>query len=138
MQENDPPKGAPRDGGDRPYEPYGAAGGGGAGGNYVFTDLAHLDTIIVRWSSVRDGVEANRLQLDTAATVVYPPAEDPASVGQAEALVRSIMAARAHNESVYGYAKGYVERLEAVRAEYVATEESNTDQFRAVDEDGDQ
>lgn len=138
MPENDPSKGSPRDPGDRPYEPYGSAGGGGAGGNYVFTDLAHLDTIIARWQSVRDAVDANRRGHLEAARIVYPPAEDPASVGQAEALVRSINAAREHNESVFDYAKRYVERLEAARAEYVATEEANTDQFRAVDEDGDQ
>ncbi len=137
MPENDPPKGAPRDGGDRPYEPYGNAGGGGAGGNFVFTDLAHLDSIIARWQSVRDRIEPHSQNLIDAARVVYPPADDLASQRQAEALVTSIIAAREHNVSVFQYTKSYVERLEAARAEYVATEESNTDQFRAVDEDGD-
>ncbi len=136
MPEYDPQKGAPRDPG-RGYEPYGAAGGGGAGGQFVFTDLAHLDAIIARWLSVRDRIQPNSQNLLTAAGKVYPPAKDPASERQAEALVASIQAAWDHNESVFGYAKRYVERLEAVRAEYVATEQANTYQFRAVDEDGD-
>jgi hypothetical protein len=138
VPENDPPKGAPRDPGDQPYVPYGSAGGGGAGGNFVFTDLAHLDAIIARWTSVRDRIEPHSQKLYEAARVVYPPAEDSASVGQAEALVRSVTAAQEHNDSVLLYVKGYVERLVAARADYVATEEANTDQYRAMDEDGDQ
>lgn len=138
MPENDPPKGAPRDRGDHPYGPYVPTGGGGAGGTYMFTDLAELDAVIARWTSVRDRIEPHSQQLVAAAGAVYPPADDPASVRQAEALVKSVEAAKEHNDSVFRYAKGYVERLVAARAEYVATEEASTDQYRAMDEDGDQ
>lgn len=138
MPENDPPKGARRDPGDHPYGPYVPAGGGGAGGTYMFTDLEHLDSIIARWVAVRERIEPHSRKLEQAARAVHPPADDLPSQRQAEALVVSIEAAREHNQSVFTYAKGYVERLEAVRAEYVATEETNADQFRAVDEDGDE
>lgn len=136
MPENDPPKGAPRDRGDHPYGPYvPAGGGGGAGGNYVFTDLAHLDTIIARWVAVRDRIGPNSDKLIQAGDVVYPPADDPASQRQAEALVKSVNAASVHNESVFRYATTYVERLNAVREAYATTEQTNTDHVTAVDED---
>lgn len=117
------------------YMPYGASGGGGAGGNYVFTDLAHLDSIIGKWETVHQGIARDGQKIERAAEHVGPPADDDPSVNQATTAQESLRVGWEHNQRMLDYAESYIDRLRATRAEYSGTEQGNTDRFRNVDGD---
>lgn len=117
------------------YMPYGATGGGGADGNYVFTDLAHLDRIIAKWETVHDDIGNDGQTILRAARHIEPPADDDPSVSQANAATKSLTKGQVHNQRMVDYAKSYLDRLLATRAEYSGTESGNTDRFRNLGED---
>jgi hypothetical protein len=110
------------------------SGGGGADGDYVFADLAELDSIITEWTAIRDTVQLDGEKLVQAQQATYSPADDDMSMGQAKALVASLDKAQAHNDAMFAYAEAYVAKLTAAREQYVAGEESNVARMRRVDE----
>lgn len=105
------------------------ATGDGAGGTYVFTDLAHLDRVLGKLTTLSDGIDKDGGALERAASIVKPPADDDPSVTQADATRTSLTAAWEHNQRMRAYAESYIERLQATRAEYTRTEQTNTDRF---------
>ncbi len=115
------------------YMPGDASGGGGAGGAYVFTDLDHLDRVIGRWRSIRDDIHTDNQMVSEVLRVINPPAEDNPSVTQARAASESLASGRAHNQAMVDYANGFIEKLEATRAAYAATEDNTTEAMRNVD-----
>jgi hypothetical protein len=117
------------------YLPYGASGGGGNGGGYVFTDLAHLDHIITRWTTLRDDIAADGQDIHQATRQIVPPADDEPSVTQAKAARASLIKGQQHNQAMVDYADGYITKLAAARARYATTEENNVDRLRNLDSD---
>jgi hypothetical protein len=115
------------------YLPYGASGGGGNGGDYVFTDLAHLDHIITRWTTLRDDIFLDGQEIRAATREIVPPAADVPSVTQAKAVRASLLKGDQHNRAMFEYANGYIAKLSAARARYASTEEDNVDRLRKVD-----
>jgi hypothetical protein len=113
--------------------PYGASGGGGGGGNYVFTDLAHLDRIIAKWTKIRDDISEDGLSIETAIRYLVPPADDERSMAQAKAARESLVSGQTHNAAMYDYADHIIQKLQATRAQYATTEETNTDTVRNAD-----
>jgi len=110
-----------------------AVGGGGAGGSYVFADLAELDGLIAEWTTIRNGVQADGRRLIRAIRLIEPPAKDLMSQFQASALKESLTKAQKHNAAMAAYANSYIEKLRAARAQYAAGDEQNAEQLRRVD-----
>lgn len=117
------------------YMPYGASGGGGQGGSFVFADLDHLDSIITRWSSLRDDIDGDGYDIDEAVRKIVPPAEDEPSVVQANAARASLLKGRQHNAAMFNYVNGFIEKLRATRAQYADSEEHNADTVGNVNSD---
>jgi hypothetical protein len=115
------------------YLPYGASGGGGEG-DYVFTDLSHLDRIITRWTSLRDDIYADGQDIGAAVDQIVPPANDDPSVTQAKAARASLIKGQQHNRAMFDFANGYAAKLAAARTRYAATEDGNVDRLRNVDD----
>jgi hypothetical protein len=115
--------------------PYGASGGGGSGGNYVFTDLAHLDSIIAKWTKIRDDISADGISVGDAIRLIVPPADDQPSIAQAKAVRESLVMGQRHNVAMYDYANHIIQKLQATREQYATTEEDNTNTVRNADQD---
>ena len=109
--------------------------GGGGGGQFVFADLAELDSVTAQWTAERDRIKEDNNRLAQAINLCNPPAEDTMSHYQADALKTSLTAARDHNQAMLDYAVGYIEKLAASRAAMAGTEHDNAARLRAADED---
>ena len=105
----------------------------GAGGSYMFADLAELDEIIARWINVRDGVQTDGDKLFQAQQLIVPPAQDFMSRLQPLAMNNSLDKALEHNAAMAAYADGYVQKLQAARAQYAAEDEESVERMRRVD-----
>lgn len=128
------------DGGSRPgalgqagYAITGS-GGGGAGGRYVFASLEELDDIIADWEALHDRIRNRAAKLKRAIGLIEPPAEDIMSRLQANTAVRSLEKAEAHRQAMENYARNYVEKLRAARAQYAGTDADNAARLRNVGE----
>jgi hypothetical protein len=106
------------------------SGNGGAGGQYVFASLAELDGVIAEWEAVRDRIRGRGETLSRAISVILPPADDLMSRIQAKAAAHSLEKAQEHRQAMEDYATSYVEKLQAARAQYAATDSSNAAQLR--------
>ena len=113
--------------------PGGASGGGGAGGSYVFADLDHLDRIIGRWRSIRDDIINDNFIVSNVLRVIMSPADDNPSVTQARAASTSLSSGQVHNQAMVDYANGFIEKLEATRAQYAAAENNSTEAMQNAD-----
>ncbi len=107
-----------------------AVGGGGTNGKWVFTSLDQLDTLIKKWTGVRDAIQDRRQKINAAQREIYPPANDIMSRLQANALDRSLEAMAAHADSMYNYADAYVNKLQNARTAYTSIEGSNTGRMK--------
>lgn len=107
----------------------------GRGGTYVFTDLEHLDRIIGRWKALHEDLLSDSYHVADALQSLMPPADDEPSVVQARALGSSLERGQEHNQAMADYARGFIEKLEATRAQYATTEDENTHAMRNVDRD---
>ncbi|GGS16228.1 MULTISPECIES: hypothetical protein [Actinokineospora] len=103
-----------------------SSGGGGEGGRFAISSLAELDALIARWESILVKIDEGGSKLDDALAHVLPPAEDAPSNFEAERTKASLQAALDHNIVMSDYAKGYIEKLKAARADYAGTESENT------------
>lgn len=125
-------------GGSRPLGQAGhnvaGSGGGGAGGRYLFASLAELDEIIEEWKALRSRIERRGNKLAQASRLIEPPAEDVMSRLQAGAAFASLQKAEAHRKAMEAYAADYVERLQAARAEYAASDAAGAAAVRCADE----
>jgi hypothetical protein len=100
-----------------------------SGGNYVFTDLAHLNRIIDQWTSIQNATRRNAIMLEQAIYPVTAPAGDDPSRRQADRYVESLEMARRHSDAMSEYATAYVNRLTASRSQYATTEEDNANRL---------
>jgi hypothetical protein len=99
-------------------------GGGGAGGGYEFSSIAELDAVIAQWTAERDQIDTRSVKIYEAFQLVRAPAEDMMSVGQAEAFMNSLLKLQEHNQALFDYADGYLHKLVAARASYLANEDA--------------
>ena len=116
------------------YMPYDASGGGGHGGNFVFTDLAELANMITRWADLRERIQARGEESSVAAAQVGPPADDDPSTVQAQTLMTSLTAALDHNDAMVDYAAGYITKLEAARDQYATDDQTAADDIRRAEQ----
>ncbi|MFC4853596.1 hypothetical protein [Actinophytocola glycyrrhizae] len=122
---------------DRPswYMPYGASGGGGADGQYVFTDLDELDGIITELEEIAVEVRDDLWYYDQAIGLATPPAEDVMSRGQVAAYIASLEAGREHNKAMLGYAENQLAKLQAARHTYAENDSGAAARLRHIEGD---
>lgn len=106
--------------------------GGGGAGTYLFADLAELDSVTTQWRAERDKIQDRDAKINQAIFLVAPPAEDMMSQGQANAFKNSLQKLQEHNQALFDYARGYVLKLEAVRASYAAMEDTSTTRIKSA------
>jgi len=102
---------------------------GGRPGDYFFADRTHLDTIITRWSVIRDEIRENGVKIEQAMLAAAPPAADPPSSVQAKTYATSLHVAQEHNRALADYVGAHIDRLTASQVGYGATEEDNAHRF---------
>lgn len=97
------------------------------GGNarFLFTNVGELGDIITRLAAVRERTQQASADLYTAGSVIYPPAQDAASQRQADAAIRSLAIARAHNIAVQKELDTYLHKLHQAKAQLVDTDRGN-------------
>jgi hypothetical protein len=110
------------------------SGGGGADGDYVFVDLAELDSLITEWTAIRDAIQTDGDKLMQAAYLIAPPAEDDMSEAQSAAMVASLEKAQGHNDAMFAYADSYLGKLTAARHRYAEDDDLNAARMRGIDE----
>jgi hypothetical protein len=106
--------------------------GGGGGGQFVFADLAELDSITTQWVAERERIRQDHETVLEAIRRCNPPAGDMMSHYQANRLQESLAAARDHNQAMLDYADGYVQKLEASRTAMASSEHNNAARLRAT------
>lgn len=99
--------------------------GGGEGGQFVFADLAELKSVTDQWKAERDRIVSDGKKINRAIELCTPPAGDLMSKYQANALRKSLTEALNHNQAMFSYADGYVQKLEASHTSMAATEQDN-------------
>jgi len=122
-----------QDSGASVYLPYGASGGGGEGGDYVFTDLDELGAIITDLEALTEEIRNDGRGLNQATELATPPAEDSMSTGQASAYVASLNKAKTHNDAMAAYAQSQLDKLKAARTSYAETDAGATARLQAID-----
>ncbi len=108
--------------------------GGGGGGQFVFADLAELDSITAQWTAERDRMRIDGQTIRDAIQMCNAPAEDMMSHFQANRLKDSLTEAWNHNQAMFNYADGYVNKLEATRQSMAKTEQDNIARLRTTGE----
>jgi hypothetical protein len=113
---------------DTPYE----AGGGGAGGQFMFASLEELDGVIARWEEERDGIKADKDAIAEAYYMIGEPAPDVLSREQAGASRDSLANMWHHSDAMLRYAENYLMKLYASRQQISVMEEGNEARMRGV------
>ena len=111
------------------------SGGGGAGGQFVFADLATLDTVIGRWTALRDRIDKRGRKIQGAKDLCNPPADDTMSHSQADAARNTMQKKLDHNAAMLAYADAYIGKLIDSRKAMQATEQANTDLLHKAGKD---
>jgi hypothetical protein len=106
--------------------------GGGGGGQFVFADLAELDSITTQWVAERERIRQDHETVLEAIRRCNPPAGDMMSHYQANRLQESLAVARDHNQAMLDYADGYVQKLEASRTAMASSEHNNAARLRTT------
>ncbi|MPZ84080.1 MAG: hypothetical protein GEV28_28270 [Actinophytocola sp.] len=115
------------------YVPYGASGGGGAGGQYVFANLEEIDGIITDLEAIKNDIRDDERYFRQAIRLATRPAEDMMSNGQVEAYHASLRKGWQHNKAVAAYAENQLAKLRAARQTYVDTDSGAADRLRNID-----
>lgn len=115
------------------YKPYGASGGGGASGQYVFANIEEIDSIITNLEAELADILDDERDFEQAISLATPPADDVMSVGQVNAYVAALHKGWLHNQAVAAYADNQLAKLRAARQEYVDTDSNAAEQQRNVD-----
>lgn len=99
------------------------SGGGGTGGQYMFTSPEDLAAVISKWQDERDAIEADQATIVEAYYSIKNPAGDNMSQGQAEASKVSLATMWEHNNAMLEYARGYIEKLQASHLQMATNED---------------
>jgi hypothetical protein len=109
-----------------------AASGGGAGGEFVFADLAELDGVIAAWREELDAIAADRDLIDDTRRAVDHPAADVMSVYHTQTTRQSLDALRAHNQELFAYAESYLKKLVETRQQMQNDDDAAATSMRTV------
>jgi hypothetical protein len=101
-----------------------SAGGGGTGGQYMFTSLAELDAVIAQWKEQKEAIFEDGRKIRQAAGAIVAPAGDGMSGGMKDSSLASLNALYKHNQEMFKYADEYIKKLEASRASMANTDQS--------------
>lgn len=128
----------PRGGGDDAsiYMPYGASGGGGAGGQYIFANLEEIDSVITDLEAELTDILDDDQYFRQAIALATPPAEDHMSTAQVDAYRASLQEGRKHNQAVAAYAENQLTKLRAARQTYAEKDAGSAERLRNIDEAG--
>lgn len=96
------------------------SGGGGAGGQFMFADVAELDSVITQWNTQRDEIQADQDRIISAYHEIAEPAGDEMSRGQADASRESLLNMWKHNFQMMQYTDNYIMKLGLARGDMVA------------------
>lgn len=99
------------------------SGGGGMGGQYMFTDPEQLAVVIGKWEDERDAIKADQAEIAEAYWSIENPAADTMSQGQANASKVSLATMWEHNNAMLEYANGYIAKLKASHTQMATTED---------------
>lgn len=99
------------------------SGGGGAGGQFMFADVAELDAVVTQWNTQRDEIQADQDKIIAAYHDIAEPAGDEMSQGQADASRKSLLNMWKHNFQMLQYADNYIQKLGLARGDMVAQDE---------------
>ena len=108
------------------------SGGGGAGGQFVFADLAALNAAITRWAALHERIKLRGQTIQKASDLCNPPADDLMSRYQADAAKDTLIKKLEHNDAMLAYAEGYVQKLTVSRNIMVTTEHANIGRLRSA------
>jgi hypothetical protein len=111
------------------------SGGGGAGGQYVFADLAELTAILTEAEAILDEIRLDWQDLRQARQLVRPPAQDVMSRAEARITAQSLDEAVRHNIAMADYMAAELAKLRACRDAYVSSGEESAARLRKVDGD---
>lgn len=100
------------------------AGGGGAGGKFMFASIEDLDAVIAHWKTELQAIRDDGERIRNSAQAVAEPAEDGMSRDQATATRQSLAALQKHNEAMRDYAMRYIQKLEDSRQSMVNNDQS--------------
>jgi hypothetical protein len=110
------------------------AGGGGTGGQFMFTNIAELDLVIAQWKSQRDAIQDDAAMIREAGGHIIAPAKDGMSGGMANTTKSSLRALYDHNQKMLQYANDYIHKLEASRASMVNTDQSGKSTMDSIEQ----
>jgi hypothetical protein len=108
------------------------AGGGGDKGQFMFADLAELDSVIAKWEKQEVDIEDDRQHIQSALDSIQDPAADMMSRFQAEASRNSLNAMLEHNRQMAKYTADYLNRLRQSRTDMANQDAAGRDQMNAV------
>jgi hypothetical protein len=94
-------------------------GSGESGGQFIFTNLEELDSIIADLEAMRGEIVADDLHFRHAIVAALPPADDDMSQLQADMYRESLRRAHRHNTSLATYVADQLDKLQAARHAYV-------------------
>jgi hypothetical protein len=98
------------------------AGGGGTGGQFMFANVAELDSVISQWKDQREAIYADGVKIRQAMDVIVAPAGDAMSGGMANSATTSLDVLFRHNQEMRKYADAYIQKLEASRMSMANTD----------------
>lgn len=100
----------------------------------MFADLAELKSVTDQWKAERDRIFNDGQTIHDAIQRCTAPAGDLMSKYQANALQTSLTEALNHNQAMFSYADGYVQKLEASQMKMGETEQDNVNRLRTSGE----
>jgi hypothetical protein len=101
-------------------------------GQYIFTDLDEVDSIIAELESVKEDIAYDGLELRAAYSAARSPAEDGMSRSQVRAYRDSLAKAMRHNETMAGYVTDQIDKLSAALSGYTDADTASASQLRSI------
>lgn len=94
----------------------------GGEGKYVFADLDELDGVIAEWAGLHNRIKKHGIKLSQAVSLISAPARDQVSQVHATYTQESLTKAVVHNDAMRQFARSYLDKLTAARAQYAESE----------------
>lgn len=112
----------------KPWE----AGGGGAGGKFMFANIEELDAVIKKWEAECDAIREDGKKIREAWNAIAEPAGDGMSADAAAASRKSLLSMFSHNTAMMAYAQDYIRKLYESRNQMQTSEDGAVAQMRSV------
>lgn len=109
----------------------------GGAGNYFKVSPDQIRDYEKRLHSLVERAQQLHAKLDRQRRSMYPPAEDPASIAQAQAAADTIAAAQKHLQGIIAYGNNYHNKLARSVGDYENIEQVNASEVKkAANDDG--